>query len=82
MIYHASQKNTRMVRILMFPTPNSEYGYYRNWYENSTEIVFEGSGFQGIRDYDSYLNFKFGKYMDFPSPKMRKAHPVSQLKLL
>ena len=82
MIRHSNRKKTRMVRILMFPTPNSEYGYYRNWYENSIEIIFEGEKFWGIRDYDSYLNFKFGKYMVFPSPKMRKVHPVSQLKLI
>ena len=31
MIYKANEKKSRMVRILMFPTPNSEYGYYRNW---------------------------------------------------
>lgn len=30
MIHRANEKKTRMVRILMFPTPNSEYGYYRN----------------------------------------------------
>lgn len=61
-----------MVRILMFPTPNSEYGYYRNWYENSIEIIFEGEKFWGIRDYDSYLNFKFGNYMELPPPKKEK----------
>ena len=81
MIYHANHKRTRMVRILMFPTPNSEYGYYRNWYENSDEIIFEGKSFQGIRDYDSYLNFKFGNYMKLPPTKNRKAHPISQIKL-
>ena len=30
MIHYANLKKTRMVRILMFPTPNNEYGYYRN----------------------------------------------------
>ena len=78
MIYYANLKKTRMVRILMFPTPNNEYGYYRNWYENSNEIIFEGKRFQGIRDYDSYLNFKFGNYMELPPIDKRKVHPVSQ----
>lgn len=81
MIRRAGKKRTRMVRILMFPTPNSEYGYYRNWYENSEKILFEEAVFQGIRDYDSYLTFKFGDYMKLPPVKMRKTHPVSGIKV-
>lgn len=65
----------------MFPTPNSEYGYYRCWYENSSPVEFEGVVFEGIREYDSYLSFKFGNYMQLPPEDQRKVHPVSQLKL-
>lgn len=65
----------------MFPTPNSEYGYYRKWYEHSSDILFEGLLLQGIQDYDSYLSFKFENYMELPPPKKRKVHPVSQIKL-
>ena len=81
MINRAYGKQTEMVRILMFPTPNRKYGYYRNWYENSKNIVFEGKVFRGIKDYDGYLNFKFGDYMQLPSVEKRKVHPVSDLKL-
>lgn len=81
MVVLAGRKRTRMVRILTFPTPNSEYGYYRNWYENSTDTMFEGKIFQGIKDYDSYLSFKFGEYMELPPLEERKTHPVSALKL-
>ena len=81
MVRRANRKRTRMVRILMFPTPNSEYGYYRNWYENSVDTVFEGRIFQGIKDYDSYLTFKFGSYMELPPVKKRKVHPVSKIEL-
>lgn len=81
MIRRANRKETRMVRILMFPTPNEEWGYYRCWYENSQDTVFEGKVFQGIKDYDSYLSFKFGKYMELPPERQRKVHPVSGLKL-
>ncbi len=81
MICKANKKRTRMVRVLMFPTPNSEYGYYRNWYENSKETVFEGRIFQGIKDYDSYLSFKFGDYMKLPPEEKRKVHPVSRIRL-
>lgn len=79
MIHRANRKRTRMVRILLFPTPNNEYGYYRCWYENSKDTIFEGKVFQGIKDYDSYLNFKFGNYMELPPKEMRKVHPVSGL---
>ena len=82
MIYRANKNNTRMVRILMFPTPNSEYGYYRNWYEKSKEVEFEGKRLQGIQDHDSYLNFKFGEYMKLPPAEKRKVHPVSGIKLI
>lgn len=82
MIRKAGKRKTRMVRILTFPTPNSEYGYYRCWYENSVDTVFEGKVFQGIRDYDSYLSFKFGNYMELPSVGKRKVHPVSKIELI
>ncbi|BBF44129.1 lipopolysaccharide cholinephosphotransferase LicD1 [Lachnospiraceae bacterium KM106-2] len=81
MIRKANVRKTQMVRILMFPTPNKEYGYYRKWYENSGEIVFEQIVFQGIADYDSYLSFKFGDYMELPPIEQRKIHPVSKLKV-
>ena len=45
----------------------------------STDTVFEGKVFWGIKDYDSYLSFKFGEYRELPPMEMRKAHPVSRL---
>ena len=81
MIANAGKKKTKMVRILMFPTPNKEWGYYRKWYENSMDTTFEGIVFQGIKEYDEYLSFKFGKYMELPPEEKRKVHPVSKLKL-
>lgn len=82
MINRSNRKKTRMVRILMYPTPNNEYGYYCCWYENSQDIVFENRIFRGIRDYDSYLCFKFGNYMELPLMEERKVHPVSKLKII
>ncbi len=81
MILRYNKKKTRMVRILMFPAPNNEYGYYRSWYECSADTLFEGVIFQGIKDYDSYLTFKFGDYMKLPPVEKRKVHPVSKLKV-
>lgn len=82
MIGNSNKRETEMVRILMFPTPNRQWGYYRKWYKNSAKIVFENTIFQGIRDYDDYLRFKFGKYMELPPVENRKVHPVSKIELL
>ncbi len=82
MVAKAGKKKTKMVRILMFPTPNNEYGYYKKWYENSADTVFEGYTFKGIKDYDEYLKFKFGNYMELPPVENRKVHPVSKIKTI
>jgi len=77
-----SGKKTKWVRILTFPTPNKEYGYLREWYENSEKTVFEKEIFWGIRDYDAYLTFKFGDYRKLPPVEMRKVHPVTALRCI
>lgn len=74
--------DSQWVRILTFPTPNKEYGYLKQWYENSEEIMFEGVLFKGILDYHEYLSFKFGDYLQLPEEKDRKAHGVTSLKLI
>lgn len=81
MIHTANLRKTKMVRILMFPTPNDTYGYERIWYEHSADITFEGKTFSGIRDYAAYLCFKFGNYMELPPESERKVYPVSALRV-
>ncbi len=76
-----NKKNSNWVRILTFPTPNKEYAYLKKWYENSQATVFEGVSFEGIKEYDEYLTFKFGDYMTLPELKDRKVHPVSEIRL-
>lgn len=80
-IQRRDRKPTDWVRILTFPTPNKAYGYRTEWYENSAPINFEGITFIGIKDYDAYLSFKFGNYMQLPPENQRKVHPVSDIKL-
>ena len=82
LIKFSNQKKTRFVRILTFPTPNIVFGYRRKWYMHSAEYEFEGIIFKGISDYDQYLKFKFGNYMELPPESERKTHPVSKLKLI
>ena len=76
-IWKSKRKKSGWVRILTFPTPNRFYGYRARWYEKSIDIRFEGRMFLGIRDYDKYLTFKFGNYMELPPKSERKVHPVS-----
>jgi len=82
LVQASNLEKTNMVRILLFPTPNKEYGYYRKWYEESTDIEFEKNFFRGIKDYKEYLSFKFGDFMKLPPIEQRKVHPVTDLKLL
>lgn len=82
LVMKSNKTQTQLVRILLFPTPNNTYGYYRNWYEESLLIKFEGYVFQGIKDYEGYLEFKFGDYMTLPPVEQRKVHPVSRICLI
>jgi lipopolysaccharide cholinephosphotransferase len=77
-----NNKNTEMVRILTFPTPNKFHGYYRRWYEESDDYTFEGHIFKGIKRFDEYLTFKYGDYMKLPPEDQRKTHPAASYKLL
>lgn len=81
-VENSNIQNTKMVRILLFPTPNNEYGYYRKWYEQSESIEFEKYIFQGIKDYKEYLTFKFGDFMSLPKAEQRKVHPVSAIQFV
>ena len=74
-------RNSSWVRILLFPTPNREYGYLRAWYQKSRPYLFEGKALSGIYDYDEYLRFKFGDYMTLPDERDRKTHPITKLRL-
>ena len=81
-IAHGQKRKTRLVRILTFPTPKGTYGYKREWYTNVAEYQFNDSIFPGVEDYDGYLQFKYGNYMEFPPIEERKIHPVSKIKLI
>lgn len=81
LINRARKTKSRWVRILMFPTPNREYGYLREWYEDSAPISFEGIEFPGLREADEYLSFKFGNWRELPPEGKRKVHPVTAFKL-
>lgn len=83
LIKTSNKKETEYVRILTFPTPNKTFGYKRKWYSETSPIDFEGITFDGIKDYDGYLTFKFGDYMTLPPESERQGHHyATELKLL
>ncbi len=82
LISKARNTSSDWVRILMFPTPNSEYGYRKEWYVNPQKIVFEGVPFYAVSDVESYLSFKFGDWRKLPPESQRKTHPVTVFKLV
>ncbi|WP_379138026.1 phosphorylcholine transferase LicD [Paenibacillus sp. sgz500958] len=79
----SNEKPTQLVRILTFPTPdNGYYGYYRKWYVELADIEFEGHYFPAARDYEGYLTFKFGNYLELPPLEQRQGHAATRYKLL
>lgn len=79
----SNKKETQLVRILTFPTPNNGYyGYYRKWYVDLADIEFEGHYFPAAKDYDGYLTFKFGEYLVFPPEEQRQGHASTHYRLL
>ncbi len=80
--YSMRLENTHQVRILTFPTPNSVYGYDREWYTELSEYGFERLLLPGVKDYDGYLKVKYKNYMDLPPIEKRKVHPISELQLI
>lgn len=77
-----NKKQTERIRILTLPVPGNQNGYLRTCFTNLVPTEFEGIQFMGMRDYDTYLGYKFGNYLELPPIEKRKVHPVSKLKLL
>lgn len=54
------------------------YGMPKKWFTKVKPFEFEGHIFSGLEDYDEYLSFSFGKYMELPPVEQRVQHaPVS-----
>ena len=81
-IERSNKRKSNWIRILTFPTPTRDHGYKRIWADATSEYHFEGVSFYGPKDYDEYMTFKYGDYMELPPEKERKIHPISKLKLL
>ena len=77
-----NRRNTNWVKCLTFPACNRTYGYKRIWYEDTIDIPFENVVLRASRNWDEYLTFLYGNYMELPPKNKRKVHPVSKLTLL
>ena len=54
------------------------YGMPKRWFKNTKPFNFEGHVFPGLEDYDEYLSFSFGNYMELPPVEQSIQHaPVS-----
>lgn len=78
-VKRCNSKKSEWVKCLTFPACNKMYGYRRSWYEDTSDIEFEGIMFKGCTEYDEYLKFLFGDYMILPPVEKRKIHPVSKI---
>lgn len=81
-IRRCDKKETKRIRIFAFPVPGKEFGYLKTSFEDLTEVAFEGVMLMGMKDYETYLHYKYGDYMTLPPMEKRKVHPVSRLKLI
>lgn len=77
-----NRKRTKRIRIYTLPVPGHEGGYLRSCFTNLVSTKFETLQVRGMKDYDSYLSYKYGNYMELPPQDKRKVHPVSKLKLV
>lgn len=52
-------------------TPTSAIVYEKSWFEEPSELMFEGIKFSGPTNYDAYLKCKYGDYMKLPPIEKR-----------
>lgn len=74
-----NSKNTKLMRTLTFPMFNkNRFGYSREWFENTSEIQFEGHIFSCPLDFNGYLSELYGDFMTLPPPEKRHWHPAAK----
>lgn len=81
-IKRCNKKKTKRIRIFAFPVPGNQFGYLRSSFDELVETEFEGTMLMGMKDYNTYLEYKYGDYMTLPPIEKRKVHPVSKIKLI
>lgn len=77
-----NRKETKRIRINTLPVPGHENGYLRSCFVDLIPTQYENITVMGMKDYHTYLSYKYGNYMELPPEEKRKVHPVSKLGLL
>ncbi len=78
----------KYVRILMYTSFGKlyrksvldlRYGFPKKWITDRAEYEFEGHMLYGSKDYDAFLSYLYGDYMQLPPENKREPHaPVSE----
>ncbi|HWL24548.1 MAG TPA: LicD family protein [Ureibacillus sp.] len=81
---HYNKQNTYLIKRMLAPYPKScKFGTKRKYYDELIEIEFEGYNFKAFKEYDEYLRFVYGDYMELPPQEERIPHiPCSKLTLV
>jgi lipopolysaccharide cholinephosphotransferase len=81
---HYNTKNTKLIRRMLAPYPKScKFGTKRDYYNTLIEVEFEGHSFKAFKEYDEYLSYIYGDYMQLPPKEEQVPHiPCSKLILL
>lgn len=77
-------KNTNYVRCYGFTIATKQkqiHAYPRGWFEKQKPIEFEEKMFPACADYEDYLTFVYGDYMQLPPPGERRWHQCSAFSL-
>jgi lipopolysaccharide cholinephosphotransferase len=78
----SNRKETVFARLLLFPCATNNLGELVEFYKNTGDFIFENFTIKVPKDYEKYLTFIFGNYIELPPENKRKTHPISKLKLL
>ena len=78
MISKRAKKHSNMNCKYVGGLVNTTYGYgeifLSEWFEQTTDVVFEGSSFKAPFYYHEFLTSLYGDYLIMPPPEKRKTH--------
>ncbi len=73
MVGATNMKKTKLVSHITWPYPNgNQYGVPARFFDEYTDILFEGYTLRCIKAYDAYLRLLYNDYMQLPPPEERK----------
>lgn len=73
------EKSLKVRTALMPLSLKKGFGRLKEWYAESAEYEFEGHKLYGTKEYDAFLKYVYGDYMEIPPVEKRKIHPASKI---